>query len=224
MIRGLLAVIGGIALIAFVLAQCGVPIPGTQPIVGPPPGTGGRVVATATAPGAQQTAAPGAPAATPPSTVYVGIPPENAPAGPAPASNIGTAMIDGNVYQFDGGAQRWLGMWQTGKPQSPLMQGVPFQANTKVSCQSPGWVVFVDAVSFAMGGNSFWSSNPQIAEIACPFEETRFTLVDGQVGVVPHEWVDWAWHNRIVGFERASGHTSSGRRVRINGNQLTKVG
>ncbi|MEK7521454.1 MAG: hypothetical protein AAB599_01480 [Patescibacteria group bacterium] len=133
-------------------------------------------------------------------------------------------MIDGNVYRFDGGAQRWLGMWQTGKPQSPQMRGVPFQANTQVSCQSPGWIVFVDAVSFAMGGVSYWSNNPRIVEIACPFEETRFTLVDGQIGTVPAEWRDWAWRDRVEGFQRASGHPARGRMFHLNGGRLTSAG
>ncbi|OGY09676.1 MAG: hypothetical protein A2782_03070 [Candidatus Blackburnbacteria bacterium RIFCSPHIGHO2_01_FULL_43_15b] len=221
--RTILAVIGVVALLAVALAQCGVPIPGTQPIVGPAPGRG--VASPTAAPGAQPTAAP--PAATPaPSTVYVDIPPVNAPAGPAPASEIGVAILDTVVYNFDGGARRWYGPWQTGKPQSPLMQGVPFQAKVKASCQTGGWRFFGDAVSLAMAGNNLFSSNPGIVEILCPFEEAEFVVTDGQLGFVPTEWVDWAWQDRVTGFEKASGRTSRGVRYRYDpgSRKLERIG
>ena len=176
-----------------------------------------------TQPAGGTTGAPAGAQANP--NTYVGVPLENVAVGPVPANDIGQAILDGVTYQFDGGARRWFGPWQTGKPQSQQMAGVPFQARTKASCQTAGWRLFADAVTLAMGGNSVLSSNPGVVEILCPFEETEFVVIDGQLGFVPAEWADWAWNDRVVGFQKASGHSAQSRRYRYDpaARQLTRV-
>lgn len=159
-------------------------------------------------------------------STYVGVPPENAATGPAPANDIGLAILDGVTYQFDGGARRWFGTWQTGKPQSQPMAGVPFQVKVKASCQTGGWRLFADSVSLAMAGNSVLTENPGIVEVLCPFEETEFVVKDGQLGFVPAEWADWAWNDRVIGFQKASGHSATNRRYRFDpgSRKLERIG
>lgn len=219
----ILAVLGGIVLLVWLLGQCGVNIPTPRlPIVAPAPQpAAGPAVQPTTA------SAPAAPAGAQADPAgYVGIPPQNAATGPAPANDIGLAILDGVTYQFNGGARRWFGPWQTGKPQSPQMAGVPFQAKTKASCQTAGWRLFADAVNLAMGGNSVLSSNPGIVEILCPFEETEFVVIDGQLGFVTAEWADWAWQDRVTGFQKASGHSAQGRKYQYDpgSRKLTRIG
>lgn len=210
MIRGILAAIGAIALVLFIAAQCGVPIPGTRPIVAPAPGGGGVVAPPARLQPDQPAQAPaqaqtqqGAPADAQANTNYVGIAPDNAPK--AAAVDIGFVSIrqigidqDPVMYTYTGGASRWFAMRQT---------GVNTAKTFEIACSTKEWVWFVDAVSATFGGRSLFSQEPRVVIVdRCPFEVTSVYLFTGQVGAVKRSDIPYAIRDRNEGFQRASGH------------------
>lgn len=175
--RTILAVIGGVVLLLFLLAQCGVPVPGIRPVT------------AALAPTARPTPGPVAQATQAPPAVG-GAPAATAPANVRQVAEAQLVGRPGARFVVDNSPQLTLPV-QPGQNCDQIKVGVGNRRTYQVDV-GDGISLVVDAVTV---NGMFDSSNPGVAWKKGPWTGT-LNILDGAICAVPSEWHDWAIQHR----------------------------